>query len=622
MIAEANVEKGERSGMAGVRQGIRLLGILDGALARTSVILGIVEAAVPLVAVYMGKRVIETLSSGTGEVMRVVLWAIFLNLGLTLVSKWLQVQFDYGQAEMWRRKDIAVNNKLMEVDYEVVEDPRIHEKLAWLQQTEKMLDRGVPVQADYLKNMAKGSFTLAAGFVMSFGVFSVPLPGTDMPLFLQNTLFFALIIALQFYSLWAGVRNARGISGLLESVTLPINMLFSAYWPYWQEYSCGKDTRLYAGEALDNAFRQMPAAFERVYGAFVGQYIAIGVRTVANDILTMGLVYGFIGVKAYFGLITLADIVLYAGTVTLMMSGLTDLAQNYGKAVRNAPYLTALGDFLDIESDRYQGTLPVEKRDDNDYVLEVKNVSFKYPGSNKYALKGVNLKLSVGEKLAVVGMNGSGKTTLIKLLTRFYDPTEGEITLNGVDIRKFNYDEYLELFSVVFQDLKLFSLDIAQNVAARISPDEERVKEALHMAGFDERLAEMPEGIHTHLYKDFAESGVEVSGGEAQKIAMARALYKDAPFVILDEPTSALDPISEFEIYSDFDSIVRGRTAVYISHRLSSCRFCDDIAVFHEGRMVQRGSHDELLRDTGGKYYELWNAQAQYYKQEEIDALL
>lgn len=622
MIAEANVEKNERSGVAGVRQGIRLLGRLDLALARTSVILGIFEAAVPLVAVYMGKKVIETLSSGTGEVMRVVLWAIFLNLGLTLVSKWLQVQFSYGQAEMWRKKDIAVNNKLMEVDYEAVEDPRIHEKLAWLQQTEKMLDRGVPAQADYLKNMARGTFTLVAGLVMSLGVFSVPLPGTDMPLFLQNTLFLALIIALQLYSLWAGARNARGINEISESVTLPMNMLFSAYWPHWQEYSYGKDTRLYTGKALNNALRQMPAVFDRIYDAFMGKYTSIGVRTVANDILTMGLVYGFVGVKAYYGLITPADIVLYAGTVTLMMSGLTNLAQNYSKAVRNIPYLTVLGDFLDIESERYQGTLPVEKRDDNDYVFEVKNVSFKYPGSDKYALKDVNLKLSVGEKLAVVGMNGSGKTTLIKLLTRFYDPTEGEITLNGVDIRKFNYDEYLELFSVVFQDLKLFSFDIAQNVAAGISPDEERVTEALHMAGFDERLAEMPEGIHTYLYKNFAESGVEISGGEAQKIAMARALYKDAPFVILDEPTAALDPISEFEIYTNFDNMVRGRTAVYISHRLSSCRFCDDIAVFDEGRMVQRGSHDELLRDTGGKYYELWNAQAQYYKQEEIDALL
>lgn len=619
---EAAARKAKQGGIAEVREGFSLLGRLDGTLARNAVLLGVFEAAVPLVAVYMGTRVIEALSSGAGQVMHVVLWAIALSFGLTLISKWLHVQFTYGQSEMWRKKDMAINNKLMVVDYEVVEDPRIHEKLAWLRETEKVWDYGVPAQANYLKSMVKGSFTLAAGFVMSLGVFYVPLPGTDMPLFLQNTLFFALIIALNIYSLRASARSVQALDDMADSVTRPVNMLFTAYWPHWQNYSHGKDTRLYTGKALGEALKQMPRMLEQVYAVSLGNMTNIGVRTAVNDILTMGIVYGFIGTKAFFGLITPADIVLYAGTVTLMMAGLTDLAQNYGKVLINIPYLKTLGNFLNIESQRYQGALPTEKRDDNDYVLEVKNVSFRYPGSKEYALRNVSLKIRVGEKLAVVGMNGSGKTTLIKLLTRFYDPTGGEITLNGVDIRKFNYNEYLELFSVVFQDFKLFSFDIAQNVAASVSPDEARVQEALHMAGFSERLAEMPEGIHTYLYKDYAESGVEISGGEAQKIAMARALYKDAPFIILDEPTAALDPISEFEIYTRFDSIVRGRTAVYISHRLSSCRFCDDIAVFHQGRMVQRGSHDELLRDTEGKYYELWNAQAQYYKQEEIDVLL
>ena len=219
-------------------------------------------------------------------------------------------------------------------------------------------------------------------------------------------------------------------------------------------------------------------------------------------------------------------------------------------------------------------------------------------------------------------MNGSGKTTLIKIITRFYDPTEGEITLNGIDIRKFDYQEYLDLFSVVFQDFKLFSFTIAENVAASTTYDEKKVEEALKLVGFEERLRNMPDGICTYIYKDFAESGVEISGGEAQKIAMARALYKGAPFVILDEPTAALDPISEFDIYTRFDSIVQGRTAIYISHRLSSCRFCDDIVVFHEGRVVQRGNHDELIKDTEGKYYELWSAQAQYYREQEIDVLL
>ena len=223
----------------------------------------------------------------------------------------------------------------------------------------------------------------------------------------------------------------------------------------------------------------------------------------------------------------------------------------------------------------------------------------------------------VGEKLAVVGMNGSGKTTFIKLMCRLYDPTEGEILLNGVNIKKYDYDEYLAVFSVVFQDFKLFSFSLGENVASGADYDVDKVMGSLHQSGFGERLATMPEGIKTSLYKDFDENGIEVSGGEAQKIALARALYKDSPFIILDEPTAALDPIAEYEIYSKFNEIVGDKTAIYISHRLSSCRFCDKIAVFDNGQIVQRGSHDELVADESGKYYELWHAQAQYYTESQ-----
>ncbi len=224
------------------------------------------------------------------------------------------------------------------------------------------------------------------------------------------------------------------------------------------------------------------------------------------------------------------------------------------------------------------------------------------------------MKLKIGEKLAVVGMNGSGKTTMIKLLCRLYDPDNGEILLNGVDIRKFKADEYRQLFSIVFQDYKLFPFQLAQNVAASIKYDEGRVKKCLENAGFWERLDGPGTGLETYLYKDFDDNGVEISGGEAQKIAIARAVYKDAPFVLLDEPTAALDPLAEYEIYTNFDKIIDTKTAIYISHRLSSCQFCEKIAVFHEGRLVQYGSHGKLLEDQDGKYYEMWNAQAQYYQ--------
>lgn len=227
-------------------------------------------------------------------------------------------------------------------------------------------------------------------------------------------------------------------------------------------------------------------------------------------------------------------------------------------------------------------------------------------------LRHVDMKFRVGDKLAIVGENGSGKTTFIKLLCRLYDPTEGRILLNGIDITRYRYEEYLSLFSVVFQDYRLFQFSLADIVASSLEWDEEKVRRCLVQAGFGDRLAQLEKGIHTVLGRDYENDGIDLSGGEAQKVALARALYKDAPFVVLDEPTAALDPIAEAAVYENFRNIVEHKTAVFISHRLSSCRFCDDIIVFDKGQLVQRGRHD-VLAEQEGKYRQLWNAQAQYY---------
>ena len=287
--------------------------------------------------------------------------------------------------------------------------------------------------------------------------------------------------------------------------------------------------------------------------------------------------------------------------------------ETLGDARNNTPFLENIFKFLDTPNTMYQGSLTVEKRSDRKYNIEFKNVSFRYPGTDTYALKNVNIKFQVGSRLAVVGMNGSGKTTFIKLLCRLYDPTEGEILLNGINVKKYRYDEYMNIFSVVFQDFKLFALPLGENVACRTNYDSALAEDCLIKSGFGERLKELPAGLNTYLYKDYDSSGVDVSGGEAQKIAIARSLYKDAPFIILDEPTAALDAVAEAEIYSKFDEIAGDKTAIYISHRLSSCKFCDEIAVFDGGAVVQYGSHEQLVADETGKYFELWHAQAQYY---------
>ena len=205
---------------------------------------------------------------------------------------------------------------------------------------------------------------------------------------------------------------------------------------------------------------------------------------------------------------------------------------------------------------------------------------------------------------------------MIKLICRLYDPTKGEILLNGVNIKKYNYEQYVKLFAIVFQDFKLFSTTIKNNVAFTLEETNETIKKYLYQAGLKDMINNLEEGIDTYLYTDFAEKGIEVSGGEAQKIAIARALYKDSPFVILDEPTSALDPVSEYEIYTKFDELVKNKTSIYISHRMASCRFCNNIIVIENGSVTQHGNHENLLQDKNGLYYTMWETQSQYYKEE------
>ena len=338
--------------------------------------------------------------------------------------------------------------------------------------------------------------------------------------------------------------------------------------------------------------------------------------TLGNYALRFGT-YLLLIYAAIQGDVSVGSIAQYVSCVILMLTAISGLVGIIQMTMVNHKYLKRYFSYFDIPNNMYQGSLTVEKRDDNEYFVEFRDVSFKYPNTDTYAIRHVNLKFKVGEKLAVVGMNGSGKTTFIKLMCRLYDPTEGEILLNGVNIKKYDYDEYMSIFSVVFQDFQLLSFSLGQNVAAQTEYDPVRVTECLNHAGFGDRLAAMPKGLDTGLYQDYDPEGMEISGGEAQKIALARALYKDAPFIILDEPTAALDPISEYEVYSKFNQISGDKTAIYISHRLASCRFCDKIAVFHEGAIVQTGTHAELVADENGKYYELWHAQAQYYTEKD-----
>ena len=395
------------------------------------------------------------------------------------------------------------------------------------------------------------------------------------------------------------------------------NVSYNRYFGYWFDlifnYSIGKYIRLYKMQKLMiKRVQETNDKLEAEGNAWINKSLKISMLPILSQGFMQLASYVFVGLKAVFGLISAGKCIMYVSSYTRLVESITGISDNFVALKMESRYLSFFYDYMEIQNKRYDGTIPTEKRDDNVYEIEFRDVSFKYANAETWALRHVNQKITLGTKNAVVGKNGAGKTTFIKLLCRLYEPTEGQILLNGVDIRYYDNEEYTKLFAIVFQDFNLFSFPLGENVASGVEYDRARAVKCLESAGFGERLARMEKGLDTPLYQYDDENGVEISGGEAQKIAIARSLYKDAPFVIMDEPTSALDPVAEFEIYQHFDMMVEGKTSIYISHRMSSCRFCDNIIVFDEGKIIEQGSHDKLM-EKGGLYSELWNAQAQYY---------
>ena len=323
-----------------------------------------------------------------------------------------------------------------------------------------------------------------------------------------------------------------------------------------------------------------------------------------------GISYFYIGYLAIKRTITIGDFSMCISAASSLYWSLNGIVVSVQEIMKKCNYASEYLKFLDYPAAMPKGSKAVAGEQ---HIVEFCHVSFRYPRTEKDVLHDINLKISSGEHLSVVGLNGAGKTTFIKLLCRLYDVTEGEILIDGVNIKEYSDEEYRKLFAVVFQDFQLFAFSLKENIVLGGEEDAERVKEVLTLSGLYDEAMKLKNGMDTMLYKGFDEDGTDLSGGQRQKMAISRALYKDAPIVILDEPTAALDPVAEYEIYRQFHSLVGGKTAIYISHRLSSCKFCDRIAVFADDTIKEYGTHEALVRKTDGIYAKMFAAQAQYY---------
>ena len=569
----------------------------------------------PFITIWFSARIVDELTNHCRKdyIASYVICVITINFICIVFQNVLLHICNEKESQMWIWFEKVFSDKQMSLDYDDLEDVSIQKQRQEVEENLFMFGNGLAQLVWGTSVMVKVFINIFVALLMS-GTLFISKTGeriVDHPIWIVAILG---CITLCGFSNYKATRKENSLFMKWCDNSLWFNRTFMFFGhELYTNLERAKDVRIYRQDTL--AIKKIEELEAWGKAEKKNSFHMAFFPSVAGFIVGLGncACYLFVAIKAFLGAYGVGSVVQYVSVLTRLGDGIRDLMFMVSDNELYCTHLKKMYDYLDIPNHMYQGSLTVEKREDNEYYIEFRNVSFKYPRTENYVLRNVNLKFKIGEKLAVVGMNGSGKTTFIKLLCRLYDPTEGEILLNNVDIRKYDYKEYMSIFSVVFQDFKLFSFGLGQNVSASFHYNEELAKRCLEKAGFYERLQSMKKGLETSIYKDLDEEGVEISGGEAQKIALARALYKNAPFIILDEPTAALDPIAEYEVYSKFNEIVQDKTAIYISHRLSSCRFCDVIAVFDGGQIVQRGVHDRLLQDTHGKYYELWNAQAQYY---------
>lgn len=586
-------------------------------------ICGIVSALTSYVDIWLLARLIDEIVVGrdshTLAICALTLMgtsAIF-SLICAGLARWKNIQL----ACLWHTQNKVFMEKLLSMEFADIDDSHVQELRSRIWQNTDSGGWGLYKLIYSFDAIVRSVMSIISAILLTASLFILPVTTDSGGLtILNHPIFLLLIIVVMF-----GVTFAAPLLSVKASSYwvkyADENQLGNRLFGFWlgdlgNDRSKALDIRIYRQDILSknnlkkyNPFIPTSKLAKASRGAMGGYQALSG----AVSQILVGVTYIFVCLKALGGAFGLGSIVQYVSAIIALSGGLSILIEALGDLRNNTSFLRTVFEFLDMSDKMWQGDMAVDQNSSKGYEIEFRNVSFKYPGQENYALHNISMKFHAGQRMAVVGMNGSGKTTFIKLLCRLYDPTEGKILLNGVDIRNYNYYEYMQLFSVVFQDFKLLSFGLGQNVASSMNVDSDKADQSLRNAGFGMRLDKLPHGLSTVLYKNFDENGIDVSGGEAQKIALARALYKDAPFMILDEPTAALDPVAEFEVYNRMNDMIGNKAAVFISHRLSSCRFCQDIAVFHEGRLIQRGSHDALVSDKPGMYYKLWNAQAQYY---------
>ena len=561
------------------------------------------DILMPFIAIFVTPLIVDELVGGK-DLTRLFVYAGILILGeclLTVIRQLSVNQLSKYKERLDNYFTQLISEHAMGLDYQLTEDKKL------LDQLEKT-NTGMSWYSEGVYGISEQVFTFVGNVVKIIGLVTV--------IALHAPLLLAIILLCVCLNAFLMRLSSKVELKAFERLS-KVNRMFGYYGWEMVDFRFGKDIRLY--DASGMLLNKWDGFSEESFQGWKWQADTTRKYSLLQSALAVfqtAFTYGYTALKTIGGVFSLGIFTQMVGAAESLFNTLGGIASNITELLKRANYAYEYVIFMNYPEAMPKGDKPVPA---GEHRIEFRNVSFAYPGTEKKVLDGVNLTVEKGERLSIVGLNGAGKTTLIKLLCRLYDPTDGQILLDGTDIREYDYDQYMKQFSPVFQDFKLFGFSVSENVTLkdRENLDEKdrlRVSDLLKQAGLEKFADNLDNGKDSKLFKYMEEDGIEPSGGEQQKLALARALYKDAPVIILDEPTAALDPIAEYEIYKQFNSLIQDKTAFYISHRLSSCRFCDHIAVFSEGRVAEYGTHDDLVNVPDGVYAAMFEAQAQYYR--------
>lgn len=562
-----------------------------------SILKTVCDAVFPFVAIMVSPMIIDELLGGR-NIEKLIIYVAAIAVGGTLISlagSQLSVVLEKYDEKFQNHFTEEISKRVMELDFQHTEDKKALDQI-------EAARTGMSWYSGGVHGICSPFFTIISDVLKIAG--AVTLIAIYAPvLFLITAVVVAINVVIQNRKNKIEIEAYKGLS--------KSNRIFGYYGFNIMDFRYGKDIRLYgAKDMMVEKWENLTDSQMFIWNDTSRKNLPLdnisNVFGVARDIAS----YLYLGTLVLTGGISIAVFTQMLAAGSTFQSSMNDLLFRVQDIVKRTNYAYEYVKFMEYPAAIEKGSRHVENKP---HTIEFKNVSFTYPNTEVKVLDGISVTLHQGEHLSVVGLNGAGKTTFVKLLCRLYDPTDGEILLDGVNIKEYDYSEYMSVFSPVFQDFKLFAFSVEDNITLEREGEEKEVDGIIERVGLKEKLESLENGKNTILYKAFDENGIEPSGGEQQKLAIARALYKKAPVVILDEPTAALDPVAEYDIYRQFDTLVGDKTAIYISHRLSSCKFCDKIAVFAEGKIKEYGTHDSLVKIDGGIYAKMFKAQAQYY---------